>query len=116
MHCDYDEWSLVADDDSDITNFGDSTNSHISMILANGSFLYVGFDNSDGVQIYKTDTADPGSDPSIWEPVGDVGLGNPDNVKEIYSAISIQQGLDYYIYVSAGNGGTPVSIFRNRND
>jgi hypothetical protein len=37
-------------------------------------------------------------------------------MKEIYSGVSIQQGVDYYLYISAGLGGNPVAVYRNKNN
>ncbi len=84
------------------------------MIVTNGTYIYVGFDNTtDGVRIYRTNVTNPAE--SDFTLIGTAGLGDPTNIKEIYSAISIQSGTDYYIYVSAGKNATPVSVFRQVN-
>ena len=86
------------------------------MLVANGDYLYVGFDNSvDGVQIYRTNAANPSGENDFTQ-IGSNGLGTPSLYKSLWSAISISQGADYYIYVSAGNGVQPVAIFRQKNN
>ena len=47
------------------------------LLVANGSYLYIGFDNTSGIHIYRTNTANPGSASSVWEEVGAAGLRPP---------------------------------------
>jgi hypothetical protein len=43
--------------DDDKTDMGDANNSAISCLITNGSYLYVGFDNSvNGVKMYRTNS------------------------------------------------------------
>jgi len=116
------DWTLVdgvSGSGDGLTNFGDTGNHSITLLITNGSHLYVGFDNANGVEIYRTKKGI--TEPSIeddFERVGGAiadGLGDPDHMKEIYSAISISRGLDHYLYVSIGLGGSPVAVYRNRN-
>ena len=111
--CDAGDWSLIDSGDG-ITNMGNSNNHSITMIVKNGSYLYVGFDNlNDGVTIYRANVTNPTE--NDFTLVGAAGLGDATNIKEVYSAISIQSGTDYYIYVSAGKNATPVSVYRQIN-
>ncbi len=111
--CDAGDWSLVDGGDG-FTNMGDTNNHSITMIVKNGAYLYVGFDNLvSGIKIYRTNTANPTE--GDFTQIGTAGLGFPNDMKEIYSALSIQLGSDYYIYISAGKNSTPVSVYRQKN-
>ncbi|MBI5508121.1 MAG: hypothetical protein HY903_05155 [Deltaproteobacteria bacterium] len=114
--CEAADWGVVADGGTGLTNFADANNRTLSMAVANGSYLYVGFDNTSGVEIWRTNTANPGAATDVWTQVGADGLGDAANIQQIYSAISIQLGSRYYLYVSAGKGGVPVRVFRQVND
>ncbi len=112
--CDSGDWSLIDSNSDYVTNMGDSDNHSLTMIVKNGTYLYVGFDNlNDGVRIYRTNVTNPTE--SDFTLVGTAGLGDAANIKEIYSGISIQSGTNYYIYVSAGKNATPVSVYRQVN-
>ncbi|TGK01205.1 hypothetical protein EHQ53_09210 [Leptospira langatensis] len=114
--CESGEWSVVGDDGTGITNFGDSTNKTITMVAKNGSYLYVGFDNSAGIRIYRTNTANPGSTSSVWTQVAGAGLTDPTNVQQIFSAVSVSVNSTNYLYVSVGKNGTPVRVYRQWNN
>nr|WP_246052723.1 Ig-like domain-containing protein [Leptospira semungkisensis] len=113
--CESGEWSVVGDDGSGITNFGDSTNRSMTMVVKNGSYLYVGFDNTAGIRVYRTNTANPGSASSAWTQVAGAGLTDPTNVQQIFSAVSVSTGGVNYLYVSVGKNNTPVRVFRQQN-
>lgn len=116
LKCDAADWTLVADDGNGITNFGDSGNRTITMVIKNGSYLYVAFDNTSGMQVWRTSTSNPGSSSGSWEKVGGNGFGDTANVKQFFSAVSVQSGGVYYLYVSTGNSGTPVRVYRQQNN
>jgi hypothetical protein len=115
-HCDAGDWELVAENASTgKTNMGDGNNTHVTLLVANGDYLYVGFDNaSTGVEIWRTNESDPENEGHFTQ-IGGNGLGDVDML-EIYSAISISIDTDYYLYVSAGKNATPVSVYRQKND
>jgi hypothetical protein len=115
--CDPGDWSLVAENSTTgKTNKGDTDNKFITLLVANGDYLYVGFDNSvDGIKIYRTNVANPTSEGEFTQ-IGSDGLGYPSLYKSLWSAISVNQGGNYYIYLSAGNGVQPVAIFRQKNN
>ncbi|EQA38254.1 bacterial Ig-like domain, group 2 [Leptospira inadai serovar Lyme str. 10] len=113
--CDSGDWSVVADDGTGFTNFGDSTNRTITMVAKNGSYLYVGFDNSSGIRIYRTNTTNPGSSSSSWTQVAGNGLTDSTNVQQIFSAVSVSVGGLNYLYLSVGKNSTPVRVYRQQN-
>lgn len=115
--CESNEWSLVANNGSGFTDFGTSTNRIMTMAVTNGDRLYIGFDNSTGARIYRTKTGvtNPTSE-SDFEQVGTAGFdGDTTNIKQIFSAISVNSSGDYYLYISAGNNGIPVKAYRHKN-
>ncbi|AFM14716.1 beta strand repeat-containing protein [Turneriella parva] len=113
--CDAADWSIVADDSTGVTNMGVAGNRSMTMVVANGSYLYIGYDNGGGIQIWRTNTANPGAASASWSQIGGNGLGDTTNMLNIYSATSVQQGADYYIYVSAGKSGQPLAVYRQKN-
>ena len=84
------------------------------MLITNGTYLYMGFDNNSGIKIYRTNATDPASE-SDFSLVGTQGLGDPTNIRNIFSATSVQQGSDYFIYLAAGRNGQPLAIYRQKN-
>jgi hypothetical protein len=86
------------------------------MVIANGSYLYIGFDNTNGIQIWRTDNTNPGTGTSDWVQIGTDGLGDTTNNQQIFSATSVQEGIDYYLYVSTGKSDAPVSVYRQKNN
>ncbi|MCG6169233.1 beta strand repeat-containing protein [Leptospira sanjuanensis] len=113
--CDAGDWSVVGDDGSGFTNFGNVSNHSMTMAVANGSYLYVGFDNESGIQIWRTNIANPGSASNVWEQVGGSGLGDATN-RQIYSAIAGSDAGVNYIYVSVGKNNQPVRVYRQQNN
>ncbi|WP_016761883.1 Ig-like domain-containing protein [Leptospira kirschneri] len=112
--CEAEDWSLVGDNGTGFTNFGDDSNHSMTMVVASGSYLYVGFDNENGIQIWRTNLENPGSSSHDWEPIGIGGLRDVTN-RQIYSAIS---GMNFgvnFVYISVGNKDQPVKIYRQQN-
>jgi len=118
--CEASEWVLV-DGISGVTdgrtNFGRANNHSMTLLIKNGTRLYVGFDNTTGVELWRTKTGvtNPATEDD-FEQVGSTGFDNPANVKHIFSAISISLGIDNYIYLSVGKSGVPVAVYRNRDN
>jgi hypothetical protein len=113
--CDAGDWTLVAQNGSTgLTNMADTNNRSLTMLITNGTYLYMGFDNNSGLKIYRTNAADPASE-SDFSLVGTQGLGDPTNIRNIFSATSVQQGSDYFIYLAAGRNGQPLAIYRQKN-
>lgn len=112
--CEAEDWSLVGDNGTGFTNFGDNSNHSMTMMVASGSYLYIGFDNENGIQIWRTNLENPGSSSHNWEPIGIGGLRDVTN-RQIYSAIS---GMNFgvnFVYISVGNKNKPVKIYRQQN-
>lgn len=114
--CDPGDWSLVADNGSGFSNFGYTGNHSATLLVQNGSYLYYGLDNESGAQIWRTNIEDPGSNSAVWERINTDGFGDPANMRNIFSAISVPQGGLYFIYISAGRNGTPLRVFRQQNN
>lgn len=112
--CDSEDWSVVGDNGTGFTNFGNVFNHSITMVVANGSYLYVGFDNENGIQIWRTNLQNPGSSSSGWEQVGGDGLGDITN-RQIYSGITVPKLSLNYVYVSTGQSNRPVKVYRQQN-
>ncbi|MCG9873614.1 MAG: Ig-like domain-containing protein [Leptospiraceae bacterium] len=116
LTCEAGDWSLVADNNSGITNFGSIGNHSATLLVRNGSYLYIGFDNNSGIEIWRTNVANPGNNSNEWQKVSTNGLGDPLNMLNIFSAISVPVGSLNYIYVSTGKTGIPLKIFRQQNN
>jgi len=124
--CDKTDWSLVMQRSSSgspittETDIRERDNVAATMLVANGDYLYVGFDNlsSTGLEIWRTNdsTANGPDGYGDFSQIGGDGLGYPSIYKRLWSAITITDGSYHYIYVSAGNTSQPVAIFRQRND
>ncbi|WP_061249490.1 beta strand repeat-containing protein [Leptospira alstonii] len=117
--CEANEWSVVGDDNNGFTNFGNGNNHSMTMLVTNGSHLYVGFDNGTGVQIWRTKAGvtNPGANSTDWEQIGGNGLGDAANNTQIFSGTSANTtNGTKYIYVSTGKGGVPMRIFRQQNN
>ncbi|MCX7997763.1 MAG: hypothetical protein N3A69_02265, partial [Leptospiraceae bacterium] len=91
-------------------------NRKITMIAKNGSYLYIGFDNSvSGIKVYRTNVTNPTSE-SNFSQIGGDGFGSGTNITEIYSQISLQFGSIHYLYLSVGKNSIPVRIHRQQNN
>lgn len=115
--CDADDWSLVAQNGATgKTNFGDINNTKVTMLSANGDYLYVGFDNSTtGIEVWRTNVANP-STAGDFSQIGGDGFGAGTAITEVYSHISLQSGSIYYLYLSVGKNSIPVRVHRQQNE
>jgi len=116
--CESNEWSLIAENGSTgKTNMGSTNNTKITFIAKNGLRLYIGFDNAtNGVTVWRTKSGV--TNPSLeseFEQIGGNGLGNANNL-QIFSSVSLQQGLVHYLYLSVGKSGVPVKVYRQQNN
>ncbi|MCB1190546.1 MAG: Ig-like domain-containing protein [Leptospiraceae bacterium] len=115
-HCDSNDWTLVAENGTTgKTNFGDANNKQLSLLRKNGNYLYVGFDNPNGVEIWRTNVSNPSLE-SDFSQIGGDGLGDPATNLEIYSSVARSSGSLSYIYVSLGKNSQPVKIYRQQNE
>jgi len=111
------DWALFNDGD-DITDLGDANNTHITLLVANGGRLYIGFDNATtGVEIWrtKTDNSHP-SALSDFEQVGADGLGDATNNHRINHGFSVADGSVPYLWLICGKSGSPLTVFRTNNN
>ncbi len=115
--CDADDWSLVAQNGTTgKTNFGDANNTKVTMLSANGDYLYVGFDNATtGIEVWRTNVANPSSEGDFSQIGGD-GFGAGTAITEVYSHVSLQSGSIYYLYLSVGKNSIPVRVHRQQNE
>lgn len=120
--CSAGDWSLVAEDGSTgKTNLGLADNAKLSLLVRNGSRLYMGFDNPSGARMYRTKAGitNPSS-ANDFELVGTAGLGDPTNNREFYSSTSLSQDGVHYLYVTVGRSSgfpaQPLRVYRNMND
>lgn len=111
-------WTLVADDDADgITEFGAGhpNNASITMLIANDTWLYVGFDNgSNGIQIFRTNNTDP-LVAADFQTVTNDGFGQSTNITTIYHALSIVDNGTYYLWVLCGKNLNVLRVYRTSN-
>jgi hypothetical protein len=108
--CGPSDWSLLAEDNAltPLTRFDVTTRSAISMLVANGKYLYVGFDDaSAGVAIYRTSVADPSAKTDF------ASFGGPFGAVQITDAIALPYEGNNWLYVAVRNGTAgPLRIFR----
>ncbi|MGC4120329.1 MAG: CARDB domain-containing protein [Myxococcales bacterium] len=121
------DWSQVAKNttgDLRLSQFNDPRNAAATLLVATPSHLYVGFDNGDGLALYRTSNASPSAasdfqglggcsapDVAGCAPFGGHGLGDV-GAKRIYGAVTLSYGGRGYLYVLAGDGSGPLRVFR----
>jgi hypothetical protein len=113
--CEAADWTLVADNGSGNTTMGDANNVTISMVVTNGSYLYVGYNNANGVQIWRTNSADPAIEGDFSQ-ISTNGLGDTANNIEIFDAKPFNFGGTNYIYLTTGKTGGLVKVYRQQNN
>jgi hypothetical protein len=115
--CGAGDWSLVAENGATgKSNMGVAANTKVSVLVTNGTQMYIGFDSASGVQMWRTKSGV--TNPSAatdFEQIGATGLGDAANNLELYSAVSMSQLGVYYLYVSTGKTGQPVRVYRQFN-
>jgi len=113
--CDAGDWTLVANNGSGQTSMGDSNNKTISLVVTNGSYLYVGFDNTTtGVQVWRTNALDPLA-AGDFSKIGGDGLGAASNNLQIFDAMSSVYSVTNYLYLTTGKSGGIVKVYRQQN-
>ena len=126
--CDPGDWSLVAPNstgDTQLTQFDDSANAALSLLVATPRLLFVGFDNgSRGVEVWRTSVPLPASrsdftgalgcsaaqSPAGCEGVGGNGLGA--GAMRLFDAQVVGAPGTESVYLTAGDGAGPVGLFR----
>jgi hypothetical protein len=130
--CDSGDWSLAAANgsgDLELSQFDNPNNSRITLVVASGGHLYVGYDNDvDGVVVYRAggsgtvassradfngqadcNAAFPGC-----AGLGGNGFGIAAENRHFWDAISLGFGGEEYLYVTVGDGINPVRVYRTR--
>ncbi|HEX4386340.1 MAG TPA: hypothetical protein VH083_25470, partial [Myxococcales bacterium] len=125
--CDTGDWSLIATNstgDTSLSTFNDTTVTAISLLAATPEHLYVGYDGSAGVSIFRSGTATPvnradfqgqsgcpaANHPASCAGLNGTGLGK--GLTKLWSdAVMTFSGTDY-LYLSAGTGSTGASVYR----
>jgi len=115
LQCDPGDWSLFAPNssgDSQLTQFESADNQSISLLVATSDTLFVGFDNPNGIELWKT-TAGGTEPPEVtdFERIGTGGLGSS-NLRRIFSATALETGGTSYLYLTGGDGTGAVRAFR----
>lgn len=116
--CDAGDWSLVAGNAVNVrsTNLGDPSNQQITLLKRNGSRLYIGFNNPNGIQVFRTraGVTNPIVEADFEAVSGPTGVSSFGNqfVQEIFSSVSLTSGSISNLYISVGgkNGGTPIPV------
>jgi hypothetical protein len=120
--CDSDDWTLIATNgtgDTALSQFDNPNNSHISVLVANGDYLYVGYDNAvEGVVVFRSNAmmisassefeGDAGCTPPCAGIGGD-GFGTPG------TNVAFFDGATDFLYVMVGDGVEPASVYRTQN-
>jgi len=128
--CDAADWTLIARNalgNPRLSQFDDPTRSAITMLVATPTHLYVGLDDADGLVVYRTSnptpsaradfvghlgcTADQG--PAVCAGLGEPGLGDARNTR-IHDARALTFGTTSAVYVTAGDGVGPLSVYALR--
>ena len=126
--CDPANWSLFVPNskgDKRLSQFNDTNNSSISLLVATPLHLYVGFDDTiDGLRLYRSTTTTP-STPADFRGKGGCsaaagaaacpGLGGNGfgvGVTRIFDSRALNYGGADYLYLTAGTGTTAVRVFR----
>jgi hypothetical protein len=130
QQCNPGDWSLVAPNalprDVNLTQMQDANNTAITLLAAAGGYLYVGFNNASsspaGVQIYRTANPAAASQADFTglngciaggsgcAGIGGNGLGQ--GVTRIFDGRAISFAGGAAIYLTAGTGNAPLSLFR----
>jgi len=123
--CEPGDWELVAADANGLTRFDNVANTTISMVAATPARLYVGFDNAQGVVLFRATAAAPavaadfsgdGGCNASAHPAGCAGLGGAGLGQATTTRLLDGESASFagavYLYLTAGSGSGPVSVYR----
>jgi hypothetical protein len=124
--CDSGDWSLVARNstgDVQLSQFNDPSLTSVTMLVATSSYLYIGFDSANGLQVFRT--ANPAAvirgdfegtngcsaaaHPGSCDGYGGVGLGNPSQTR-IFDGKALTFGSSSAVWMTIGNGAAPLAL------
>ncbi len=126
--CDAGDWGLVAPNstgDTLLTQFNDPSLTSMAMLAATPSHLYVGFDSTDGLRVFRTTAPDAttradfagaagcsaGSHPATCDGYGGAGFGDP-TATRIFDAKAITAAGTTSVWMTIGDGSSPLSLVR----
>jgi hypothetical protein len=126
QQCNAGDWSLVAPNfpprNVFLTQMQDAKNTAITLLASADGFLYVGFNNAGGVQIYRTANAAAATQADFTGQNGCIaggsgctgisGNGLGQGVTRIFDGRAISLFGSAAVYLTAGTGTSPVSLFR----
>lgn len=117
--CEGDDWALVAPDpagDTQRTSFNNPDNAFLSLLLATPNYLLVGFDNPQGIVVFRTSVNEPtradftgengcvaAAHPSGCQGWGGNGFGRASNT-QFFDARVIPVGTGPSIFATTGDG------------
>jgi hypothetical protein len=112
--CDGGNWTLTAPNPTGngaFTQFDGAGRKAISLLIVNGSFLYVGFDDAGGAALFRTSVANP-SVASDFTQVGS-SLG----VTQWVDAVSVAYAGANWLTIAGrtASGTGPLTVFRQRD-
>lgn len=127
LACDPQDWSLLARNDvgdTTLSQFDDPQNVRVTLLAATSARLYVGYNNSAGVVIYRSQGISPSvradfegaascnasAAPSSCDGLGGRGLGA--GATRIFDGRVFTSAGKDYVYLTAGNGSTGFRVFR----
>src|SRR4051812_1103455 len=125
QQCEPGDWALVAPNstgDAQLTQFDAAGNKAIALLVATSSHLYIGFDASGGIQVFRTSlraaaarsdfTGKQGCDASQSSCAGLGGAGLGASLTKLFDAHAWSYGGLEWLYLSAGTGTGAPRIFR----
>ena len=123
--CEPGDWALVAPNssgDPQLTQFNNTGNSAITLVAATAQHLYVGFNDSAGVEVFRTSVASASARSDFTgqggcnaatagcHGVGGAGLGT--GATRLFDGHAFTYSQLEWVYLSAGDGTTAPRIFR----
>jgi hypothetical protein len=125
--CDPGDWSLVAQNlsgDAQLSQLGDAGNTRATLLVATGAWLYLGFDNGAGVQLYRTAAATPvnasdfqgqggcAAGTAGCQGLGGNGLGDAARSTRFQDGKALSPPGAAGLYFTTGNGSDPARLHR----
>jgi len=126
--CDPGDWKLVAANTkgaAELTQLNNAANAKITLVASTPAQLYVGFNNAQGVVLFRTAAAAPtvaadftgnsgcnaSAHPAGCAGLGGAGLGQANTTRFFHAETASFSGA-FYLYLTAGSASGPVSVFR----
>jgi hypothetical protein len=126
--CEPGDWKLVAANttgDAALTQLNNASNTRITLVASTPTHLYLGFDNAQGVVLFRSAAAAPATaadftgesgcsataHPAGCTGIGGNGLGSASNTR-LFDAVGASFTGASYLYLTAGSGSGPVRVYR----